>query len=381
MSLRDDLLQPIAPDNPSGVKLRGLLVLNMIGEARRQEDPELFEKLEQEESSKAKRADWERVRDLSEKVLAEQSKDLWVAAWLTEALIYLNGIEGLAQGLNLIRRMIEGFWETLYPQLEDDDPELRIAPLTWLGTYFDPAKSSSPVLAVRKLAADWLDYEKERKQHGLKWETTEQDFYKGHKQRFNDCRKSLSELEQVCQEKFPKEKFGDEGPSFTVLRDELEKIGVSLQRLLRDEPAAVGAANNGQPLAANQSGAALDLREFARSSAFATEEIQTRADALAHITAGARFLMAADPKDPIPYLLMRALRWGELRAAKDGQFTNLLEAPPPSLRMAIKQLAQAGQWAKLIESAEYAMCSGYGRGWLDLQRYAMSVISQDVRFY
>jgi hypothetical protein len=78
---------------------------------------------------------------------------------------------------------------------------------------------------------------------------------------------------------------------------------------------------------------------------------------------------------------MRALRWGELRAAKDGQFTNLLEAPPPSLRMAIKQLAQAGQWAKLIESAEYAMCSGYGRGWLDLQRYAMSVISQDVRFY
>src|SRR5690242_19809333 len=144
MSLRDDLLQPIGPATPSGVRLRGLPVLSIISEARRQEDAELIEKLEQGESSQAKKADWDRVRDLTEKVLAEQSKDLWVAAWLTESLIYLEQIAGLTQGLNLIDRLLTIFWDSLYPQLEDDDPESRIAPLSWLGSYFDPAKSSSP---------------------------------------------------------------------------------------------------------------------------------------------------------------------------------------------------------------------------------------------
>jgi type VI secretion system protein ImpA len=345
-----------------------LRVLSDISEARRQEDPELIEKLEQGESSQAKKADWERVRDLTEKVLAEQSKDLWVAAWLTESLIYLEQIAGLTQGLNLIDRLLTNFWDSLYPQLEDDDPELRIAPLSWLGSYFDPAKSSSPVLAVRTVAAQWLDYEREQKLQGSAWESTPRDFYENRRETLNECLNSLSVLEQTCEEKFPKEKFADERPTFTILRGELERIETSLRTLLGNEPAPA-------PDPITQSGdelsAAVNVGERTSSIPLTTEAIQTRTDAIAHITACARFLMRADPKDPIPYLLMRALRWGELRAAQNGQVANLLEAPPTGLRMAIKQLAQAGKWAKLIESAEDAMCSGYGRGWLDLQRYAI----------
>jgi type VI secretion system protein ImpA len=345
-----------------------LRVLSDISEARRQEDAELIEKLEQGESSQAKRADWERVRALTEKVLAEQSKDLWVAAWLTESLIYLEQVAGLTQGLNLIDRLLTIFWDSLYPQLEDDNPELRIAPLSWLGSYFDPAKSSSPALAVRTVAAHWLDYESERKLHGSAWEATSRDFYKNRRESLNECLNSLSVLEETCEEKFPREKFSDERPTFTILRDELENIGTSLRTLLGNEPTPVP-----DPItrSGDEPGAAIDVGGLAANIPVTTEAIQTRADAIAHITACARFLMRADPKDPIPYLLMRALRWGELRAAQNSQVTNLLEAPPPGLRMAIKQLAQAGKWAKLVESAEEAMCSGYGRGWLDLQRYAI----------
>ncbi len=51
---------------------------------------------------------------------------------------------------------------------------------------------------------------------------------------------------------------------------------------------------------------------------------------------------------------------------------DLLESPSSDLRMKIRRQAQLGNWGAVLETAETAMCTGCGRGWLDLQRYAIS---------
>src|ERR1700681_2778993 len=93
------LLQPISSDEPSGVDLRYRPVTDQIKEARRQED-DLVQGVWKRE---IKTADYVQVLKLSKEALTKQSKDLQIAAWMTEALARREGFAGLRQGLELIR--------------------------------------------------------------------------------------------------------------------------------------------------------------------------------------------------------------------------------------------------------------------------------------
>ena len=89
------------------------------------------------------------------------------------------------------------------------------------------------------------------------------------------------------------------------------------------------------------------------------------------VAAVARYLRQREPSSPVPYLLLRAFRWGELRDAVDGQLAQILEAPPGEIRAALRRHSQASNWKQVLETAETAMSQGFGRGWLDIQRYAI----------
>ena len=72
--------------------------------------------------------DWRAVRDQAGTLLAT-SKDLRVAVYLVRALLELEGFEGLAGGVRLVRRLVEEQWPTLHPQLDaedNDDPTFRV---------------------------------------------------------------------------------------------------------------------------------------------------------------------------------------------------------------------------------------------------------------
>ena len=125
MPWRTDLLDPIPGDNPSGEELRYDPVYFEIEEARREEDRDPF-------GGPPKLADWPLVADLSGKALATRSKDLQLAVWLTEAMVRREGLSAIHNGLNLIYGLLAKFWDTLYPQLEDGDAELRAMPLNQL---------------------------------------------------------------------------------------------------------------------------------------------------------------------------------------------------------------------------------------------------------
>src|SRR5262245_34089558 len=124
----DSLLAPIPGEVPSGQALRYAPVYDGIKEARRED-----ENLAQGDwKTEAKVADWDKVIAASTEALATKSKDLQLAAWLTEALTKREGWPGLRDGLRLLRELQEKFWPTLYPEVEDGDSEFRAAPIIWL---------------------------------------------------------------------------------------------------------------------------------------------------------------------------------------------------------------------------------------------------------
>ena len=79
---------------------------------------------------------WGEIIKVCADVLTHRSKDLQIAVWLTEALARRDGIRGLTEGLDVIRGLIEVFWETLHPMMEDGDPEWRVGLLEWLDSRF-----------------------------------------------------------------------------------------------------------------------------------------------------------------------------------------------------------------------------------------------------
>src|ERR1035437_8743518 len=141
MPLREDILNPIAGDNPGGQSLRYAPVYDKIKEARR-EDDELAQGAWQHER---KVADWVQVSKLCQDAIATQSKDLQLAVWLCEAQLKREGIRGFCEGVGLCHGLLDKFWDTLYPELDDGDAEQRAAPLDWLGSRVIVAIKSVPL--------------------------------------------------------------------------------------------------------------------------------------------------------------------------------------------------------------------------------------------
>ncbi|MCS7314547.1 MAG: type VI secretion system domain-containing protein, partial [Bryobacteraceae bacterium] len=105
-------------------------------------------------------------------------------------------------------------------------------------------------------------------------------------------------------------------------------------------------------------------------------EPESRDDAIERVIAAARFLRREDPSNPVPYLLLRALRWGELRAVGGSPDASLLEAPSTETRQLLKRLASEGSWPELLDAAEEAAGMPCGRAWLDVQRHAVRALSE-----
>jgi len=133
------LLEPIAGENPAGRPLRadfsGTSLYHQVKDARaaaRSAERNLAYEEDDENVQRFNVADWKPILALGPQVLAEESKDLEVAAWLTEALLRQHGYAGLRDGFRLLRELVERFWDNLYPLPDEDGIHARTAPLTGL---------------------------------------------------------------------------------------------------------------------------------------------------------------------------------------------------------------------------------------------------------
>jgi type VI secretion system protein ImpA len=401
MPLREDILDPIPGDQPAGIDLRRdtrLLIFDKIKEARRQDD----ELSQGAWVSERKLADFPSVVRIAQDALATVSKDLQLAVWLTEALLATERFGGLRQGLDLSRRLVAEFWDHLYPEIDDGDREVRATPLNWIGYALDFPVRSSPLVTGANYS--WLSYQESRKvgyeeqaktdkerterkkliekENKLSAEafdkifaTTPKAFYIQTEKDIDASLASLSALEKICDEKFE-----DDAPSFGKLRSALEDVRrtahVLLEKKREKEPdpviEEVAAAPETQPGESALEIVAAEPVERQPSGDLISAEPTDRRQAVAAILAAASFLRKREPHSPAPYLLLRGLRWGELRTGAGLEDSTLLEAPPTELRQKVKRLALAADWRSLLEACEAAMAHPCSRAWLDLQRLSVT---------
>jgi type VI secretion system protein ImpA len=388
MPLPEGLLNPIPGDNPSGKTLRYDPVYDKIREARREEDV-----LPQGEwSREVKKADFPLVIKLATEALSTKSKDLQLAAWLTEAVMFRDHVAGLREGLDLLRGFMETFWDTLYPEIDDGDLEFRAGPLAWVGSKLDAAVRRLP---ITKGKLDYFKYQESRRV-GYEADAVSEEKAAARAAAIAEKKCTAEEFDEAVRatgdayyeklaanlaaaleslqslETLSDEKFGREAPSFSNLRTALDELQDLVKQYHKPaEEVTEEAAETPAEKAAEETAAAGGSAAPAAKKKSVTSEPADRDEAMQRLAIVAHFLRHESSVNPVPYLLLRALRWGELRAAGATLNPALLEAPPSEKRTLIKKMSMESDWAGVLENSEQAMSLPCGRGWLDLQRYAV----------
>ena len=130
----EDFLKNISPEDPAGPSLRYEIVYDEIRLSRQEDDPRLSMGVW---TTDLKRADWGKIESLCSDALITKSKDLQIAAWLTEAWTSLEGIEGYTRGIRLFSSLCETFWKLIHPQpQEGGDIENRLMIFEWMDMAF-----------------------------------------------------------------------------------------------------------------------------------------------------------------------------------------------------------------------------------------------------
>lgn len=398
MPLRDDLLTPIAGASPSGTDLRYELY-DAVREARREEIDAPTGGYDR--PGGPKRADWSAVVKETSTALATRSKDLQLAVWLAEAMFRREGFGGLAPTLRVIAGLLEQFWDTLHPELEDGDAEARAVVLQWLGDGKQPLTTAVRLAPVTNTGLDIYRY-RESRQVGYEADATDYDKKQARKKQLDAGKISAEDFDKAFDatpkawykklasdivatlqaidalDRVGTEKFGRDAPGYAQLRTAIEEVQrvvrELLDRKLQAEPDPVEEAPVAEDLAAaggDASGAVPSGDGAGGGAHTLSAEPTSRDDAAARAVSAARWLRRTEPTSPTSYLMLRALRWGEVRAQAPDPDPRLLAAPAPASRSQLRTLMLDAKWPELLEAVETIMATPAGRGWLDLQRYAL----------
>lgn len=321
----DELLSPISDARPSGEDLSFSLEYDAIQEARRADDPSL----EQGEwVTDLKSADWAAVAKQSSQLLQQRSKDLRLAVWWAEAQTRNHGFIGLARGYRLVARLCDGFWDDVHPQVEDGDLEQRIGNISWLIGHSTGWLRELPLTQAPQGRFGLADFEAARGRHGdhstepalENLEAARRDtphaFYLRLSEQLPDCREALAELEQSVDAR-----LGQDGPSFTALRDQLEHLCDTANRFARE----AGVLVDGEPPAHADTDLEPGAPPPAATAAPGNGVIGTRKEAIVQLRRVAEYFRRTEPHSPVAYLADKAASWGEMplhvwlkRVIKDG---------------------------------------------------------------
>jgi type VI secretion system protein ImpA len=123
----DALLQPLGDTTPSGPDLEydprfAELALTGAGKPERQYGDKLYP---------AEPPEWGTVQEQA-LVLAQETRDLRVAVWLTRSATRTHGLAGATAGLSLVHGLLVQRWDDVHPQLDasdNDDPTMRLGAL------------------------------------------------------------------------------------------------------------------------------------------------------------------------------------------------------------------------------------------------------------
>lgn len=290
---------------------------------------------------------WRTVRELAGKVLAGQSKDLEVAAWLTEALVRFDGLRGLAAGARLIGGLADAFWDSnLYPMPDEDGIATRVAPIAGLngiggdGTLTQPLRKVALWQRPDGSKVGFWQYEQSAKLEGISDPARLEARQLALQEMEKEARAAAASLALVREEAAAAlqaweamtavldARAGVDSPPTSRIRDLLQQMQELAQKYAPTAPAETAVVAAAPATATG--GAA--LLASVPALAPAGNGAATREDMLRELARIAEFFRMTEPHSPLAYTLDEAVRRGRM------SWPQLLEeiVPDPMARGAIQ---------------------------------------------
>ena len=306
-------------------------MFDQVKEARRA-DPDYLTQGDWQTDLKS--SDWDLTLTLAAQGLARQSKDLMLVAWLSEALAHKYHFTGITFGLTLAERILDNFWAGLFPSLEDGVDE-RAARLAWMKTTLAEVVGGLPITQGQQYGL--LRYDESRHVENLALQNpqamraaldegkinaevfqrsvvlTDSDHLR---LKAGEIAASLNACQQL--QNTADRLFGPDAPSFAGLNDMLSRAGQLAEKLLKDRgielhPAPAAASlDEPESAGAQPTGAAMNQIPQDLSAAPLRTTPQSRDEAFTLLAGIAQFFKQTEPQSPVPYLIERAIKWGNM---------------------------------------------------------------------
>jgi len=322
-----DLLQPIPGPNPAGESLRYQGTYDRISEARREDDPTLSQGIYK---ASPKRADWATAESLCFEALATRTKDLQIAGWLLEAWLHLYGFAGVAKGLRLMAGLCDQFWDHLYPAIESGDLEGRIAPFDWIEQKLTLKLKQIPLTTPDQISGEsysYVDWESACHFENLAMKdpralqealakinptvaTFRAAVAETDRTLYIDLVEDLAEAIDACAlvEQVLDQKCGKEAPGLRQFKVCLGAIQELIFQDLQVRDAEPEADAELIPTSDDETGTG-DGTEL---QLWTSGPIRSRTDAYRRLSEAADYLLRTEPHSPTPYLVKRAVEWGNM---------------------------------------------------------------------
>lgn len=304
--------------------------------------------------------DWENVVKTATFILAEKSKNILVAAYLSAGLIKTRQFEGFNDGLIILKELVDTFWEDLYPPKKRMRGRLN-AVSWWMEQAeeflkgFEPAPLDQNIVQEAKDNLSALDQTLSGKSEDAPILTRLLDYIN---------RLPVKVVEAVSDATGPDESAPETGES-------TEDAGV--REKAPDPPSVKPAAASPPPKPASvpATGAKPPVSDLASDK----DAEKTLEFGLSHLVKAADYIMAHDLSNPLSYRSNRLAAWmlvDQLPMADKKQ--TMIPPPDAMIRNSIENLLVARDFEGAVLSCESRVREFLF--WLDLSRLTVDALEQ-----
>ena len=325
------LLTPINEQSPCGEDYSLSNEFHAIKKARTQDDVLLDQG---DWVTEPKQADWDFVATTSINLLQSKSKDIRLLTWLAEAWANLYGFKGISKSIELSHHLLEQYWLTLHPEVEDGDLDQRIGLLQGLINQLP--------LLIKKVSLNnhapfyhLLDYDNflyhenirrkqsddydastnptELEQFEQALSNTDKNFQRENYQHFTEILQQWTTLKQVLDDL-----LGLDSPSFASIDSSLDTIHITLKKIYKTDlfeqttQAVIAETNTSSPMVQQvmtQSSAHQNQLSFQPQ---VQSHVENREQAMQVLQEIATYFQKNEPHSPVSYMLQKTIKWSQM---------------------------------------------------------------------
>jgi len=292
-------------------------------------------------------SEWKQVQTACINILATQSKDVEVLAWLAEATIRVDGFIGLASVFSVIDQTLREYWGDIYPLPDEEGISATLFPLTGLngdngeGTLVMPIRMASVIdtpsgemvsgwdyIKACDLAQLTDDNKRKRKvDEGIKSiEQLQQLMHGTDKEQIKATAKAID----LCKQKFAsideflQDQCGFDSPPTSAIKNVLSTAWDALAAIARIDSSILEESkpvvDEASELENDSDEPEVRLSDSAQKTVvqFRPEAYypSSREEALIMVSRLSVFFRDTEPHSPLSYQMERVERWGRMGLAE-----------------------------------------------------------------